>query len=83
MACQAYVVLTKSAQTIALYKRVRGTHCSGKPKLQVVPLDSEYPKDGKTKVLCWVETPLNPTGEIIDIAHCESGLTSGKLEKPS
>lgn len=35
---------------------------------EVIGLDDEYPKD--KKVLVWLETPLNPTGESRSIAHC-------------
>jgi hypothetical protein len=35
----------------------------------ILDLDDEYPRD--KKVLVWVETPLNPTGESRSIAHCE------------
>lgn len=45
-------------QTIAIYKRIRGD-------LEVIGLDDEY----KPGDVCWLETPLNPTGEARDIQY--------------
>lgn len=38
-------------------------------------LDDEYPTDGK-KVLCWLETPLNPTGESYSIEYYSKKIHS-------
>ncbi|BGO96791.1 putative trans-sulfuration enzyme [Rhodotorula toruloides] len=46
---------------IDLYRRTRG-----EDRVTVIKLDDEYPS-GK-KLLCWVETPLNPFGESRSIA---------------
>lgn len=37
-------------------------------KTSKIYLDDDYPTDGK-KVLCWLETPLNPTGESYSIEY--------------
>lgn len=78
--CCWHAILNSRVQTIALYNRIRGNHCSGKPKCRVIRLEEEYPKDGKTKVLCWTESPLNPTGEIVDLAYCRSLRTFATAE---
>ncbi|BGP12900.1 hypothetical protein JCM10213v2_006425 [Rhodosporidiobolus nylandii] len=44
-----------------IYRRTRGTD-----QVSIIALDDEYPKD--KKVLVWLETPLNPTGESRSIA---------------
>ncbi|BGO93037.1 hypothetical protein NBRC10512_004258 [Rhodotorula toruloides] len=47
--------------SLEVYRRLRG-----EDHVSVIKLDDEYPS-GK-KLLCWVETPLNPTGESRSIA---------------
>ncbi|BGP21819.1 cystathionine gamma-synthase [Rhodotorula toruloides] len=47
--------------SLEVYRRLRG-----EDQVTVVKLDESYPS-GK-KLLCWVETPLNPTGESRSIA---------------
>ncbi|GAA6036872.1 hypothetical protein JCM8097_006325 [Rhodosporidiobolus ruineniae] len=44
-----------------VYQRTRG-----KDQVQIIALEDEFPKD--KKVLCWLETPVNPTGESRSIA---------------
>lgn len=40
---------------------------------QLIDLDDEYPKD--KKLLVWLETPLNPTGEVLSIEACTYHLS--------
>ncbi|KAF8897441.1 Cys/Met metabolism PLP-dependent enzyme-domain-containing protein [Infundibulicybe gibba] len=47
--------------TIEVYKKSRGD----KNELQIIDLDEEF----KAGDLCWLETPLNPTGESRDIKY--------------
>ncbi|GAA5911255.1 hypothetical protein JCM6882_004077 [Rhodosporidiobolus microsporus] len=44
-----------------VYQRTRG-----KDQVSIIALEDEFPKD--KKVLCWLETPVNPTGESRSIA---------------
>lgn len=39
--------------TIEVYKKTKG------PEFKVIDIDAPYPEG----TLCWLETPLNPTGE--------------------
>ncbi|GAA5980404.1 hypothetical protein JCM10908_001643 [Rhodotorula pacifica] len=48
--------------SIEVYRKMRGEE-----QVSLLDLDDEYP--GDKKVLVWVETPLNPTGESRSIAH--------------
>lgn len=45
-------------------------YCKTRPNVKVIALDDDYPTgdDGKG-VLCWLETPLNPTGESRNIQY--------------
>lgn len=48
--------------TLLVYCRLRN--------VRVIALDDDYTlRKGEKKLLAWVETPLNPTGECRDIAH--------------
>ena len=47
-------------ETIKLYQRMRGDG-----QVKVIGLKDDYPKEGK--LLVWVETPVNPTGESTSI----------------
>ncbi|GAA6058570.1 hypothetical protein JCM10212_007009 [Sporobolomyces blumeae] len=49
--------------SLEVYRRTRGTNNVAK-----ITIDDELPDDGR-KVLIWLETPLNPTGESYSIAH--------------
>lgn len=40
------------------------------PSQKVIKLDDPFPSG--VRLMCWVETPLNPTGESRSIAYCES-----------
>ncbi|GAA5826062.1 hypothetical protein JCM11251_000112 [Rhodosporidiobolus azoricus] len=44
-----------------IYQRTRG-----KDQVSIIALEDDFPKD--KKVLCWLETPVNPTGESRSIA---------------
>ncbi|KAF8192491.1 Cys/Met metabolism PLP-dependent enzyme-domain-containing protein [Pholiota molesta] len=57
--------------TIDVYKKNQGIH------LEVIDLDSEY----RAGDLCWLETPLNPTGESRDIQYYADKIhkAGGKL----
>ncbi|KAF7983441.1 hypothetical protein HWV62_21704 [Athelia sp. TMB] len=37
--------------------------------VKVIALDDDYPTGDGNRVLCWLETPLNPTGESRDIQY--------------
>ncbi|KAE9410372.1 PLP-dependent transferase [Gymnopus androsaceus JB14] len=58
-------------QTIEVYKKCRDQ------EIQVIDLDDEY----KPGDLCWVETPVNPTGESRDIQYYADKIhrAGGKL----
>ncbi|BGO96806.1 putative trans-sulfuration enzyme [Rhodotorula toruloides] len=68
------VLLLVRPDVIAITEGYHGCHASlevyrrlrGEDQVSVIKLDDEYP-NGK-KLLCWVETPLNPTGESRSIA---------------
>ncbi|KAK4054811.1 hypothetical protein OIV83_000735 [Microbotryomycetes sp. JL201] len=51
-----------SHTAVELYRELRGQDA-----VKVIGLDDEFPKTGK--LLVWVETPLNPTGEARSIQH--------------
>ena len=59
-------------ETIKLYQRIRGPG-----QVIIVTLEDAYPAEGK--LLVWLETPVNPTGESIKIqdyadkAHAAGG----------
>lgn len=68
------MVIHYQPTTIALRRGYFGCHESfniyakTKGMVTFIDLDDEYPSDG-SKVLVWLETPLNPSGEARDIAH--------------
>lgn len=37
--------------------------------VKVITLDDDYPTGDGNRVLCWLETPLNPTGESRLVLH--------------
>lgn len=50
--------------SIEVYGRMHGN-------LRIVTLEEDFALRGdEKKFLCWLETPLNPTGESRDIAYC-------------
>ncbi|SGY34896.1 BQ5605_C002g01698 [Microbotryum silenes-dioicae] len=51
--------------SIEVYRKTRG-----EDRVSVIKLDDAYPKD--KKLLVWLETPLNPTGECRSIEACQS-----------
>lgn len=61
-------------ETIKLYQRIRG-----EGQVQVITLEDDYPKVDGGKLLVWLETPVNPTGESLSIqgfadkAHAAGG----------
>ncbi|KAK4058124.1 hypothetical protein OIO90_000863 [Microbotryomycetes sp. JL221] len=65
-----------SLTAIALYREIRGEQ-----NVKVIKLEDEYPRDGG-KLLVWLETPLNPTGEArsikfyADKAHAVGGIVA-------
>lgn len=80
----AFAAVTHYApKMIAIRKGYFGCHESfhlymrSHPDVKMIDLDDEYPSDEATKegevtrgrILVWVETPLNPTGEARDLAH--------------
>ncbi|GAA5879311.1 hypothetical protein JCM3774_006430 [Rhodotorula dairenensis] len=70
------VLLHVRPDVVALTEGYHGCHASlevyqklrGPDQVSVLKLDDEYPRDAR-KLLVWVETPLNPTGESRSIAH--------------
>ncbi|CEQ43166.1 SPOSA6832_05072 [Sporobolomyces salmonicolor] len=58
--------------SLEVYRKTRG-----EDQVTKIALDDEYPT-GK-KVLVWLETPLNPTGESYSIEACESAANSRLL----
>lgn len=69
------VLLHVRPDVVAISGGYHGCHTSldvyrnlrGHDQVSILDLDDEYPRD--KKVLVWVETPLNPTGESRSIAH--------------
>lgn len=55
-----------------------------RPDVKMIDLDDDYPSDEPTKegevttgrILVWVESPLNPTGEARDLAHYAAKVSS-------
>ncbi|KAM0748465.1 cystathionine gamma-synthase [Meredithblackwellia eburnea MCA 4105] len=69
MVCQPDVVAVTDGYSgvrgaIKLYQQIKGEE-----RCKVIKLDDPFPTDPKLKVLCWVETPLNPTGECRDLKY--------------
>ncbi|GAA6036874.1 hypothetical protein JCM8097_006326 [Rhodosporidiobolus ruineniae] len=68
------ILLFVRPDVIAVTEGYHGCHTSfkvyqetrGADQVSIITLDDEYPRD--KKVLCWLETPLNPTGESRSIA---------------
>lgn len=61
-----------SHETIAVYRKTRDN-------VKVVDLDADYSQYKGKKLLCWLETPVNPKGICRDIEKCRlfSPATSG------
>ncbi|KAI5479009.1 cystathionine gamma-synthase [Pseudohyphozyma bogoriensis] len=59
---------------IEVYQKIRG-----KDAVKLIELDDEYPTEGS--FVCWLETPLNPTGESRSIQHYaeKTHAVGGKL----
>lgn len=51
-------------ESIQVYRRLLG-----EDNVRVILLDDDYTLKASEKLLCWLETPLNPTGECRDIAY--------------
>lgn len=49
-------------ETIKIYQRIRGDG-----QVKVIRLEDEFPQVEGGKLLVWLETPVNPTGESISI----------------
>ncbi|MBW0513639.1 hypothetical protein O181_053354 [Austropuccinia psidii MF-1] len=57
-----------SHQTIKRYCQLRGMNDRNSVEVRVIDLDDSFPTpDTGLKVLVWLETPVNPTGECRDI----------------
>lgn len=59
--------------TIEVYKRAKGVEA-----LEIIGLDDEF----KAGDLCWLETPLNPTGEARCVPHCRKATSVSSYDVP-
>lgn len=58
-------------QTIKRYCQLRGMNERNSVEVKVIDLDDSYPlPETGLRVLVWLETPVNPTGECRDIQAC-------------
>lgn len=52
-------------EAIKIYRRTRG-----EDQVDLIKLDDDFPSASEKKLLVWVETPLNPTGESRSLDKC-------------
>lgn len=72
-------LLLYQPEVVAIGEGYHGSHCTldiytrTKGNVKVIDIDDDYSAYKDKTFLCWLETPVNPTGECRDMEKCTYG----------
>lgn len=70
-------MLLYQPEVVAISEGYHGTHCTldlytrTREGVKIITIDEDFTQYQDKRLLCWLETPVNPTGICRDIEKCK------------